>query len=80
MTVNSWDTLGASRETTFLLNVTCVGTMGRLCIPLASPISFVFFETIHDPLSAIPCRLGPNMKTSTEHTFPAFVICVGPVG
>ena len=37
--VNSWAVLGASREPTFPFNVTCVGTMGRLGMPLAS---FIF--------------------------------------
>ena len=55
--------------------------MSRLGIPLASPIFCGFFETIHDPLSALPCPLGPNvnrwaaLKTSTEPTFPVFVTC-----
>ena len=35
--VNSWEALGASREPTFSVNVTFVGTMCRLSIPLASP-------------------------------------------
>ena len=84
--VNSWDGLGASREPTFPLNTKCVGTMGRLGIPLASPILCRFFETIHDLLSALPCPLGQNvnrwaaLKTSTEATFPVFVTCVRPVG
>ena len=60
--------------------------MGRLGIPLASPIFCGFFETIHDPISALPCPLGPNvdrwaaLKTSTEPTFPLNPTCVGPVG
>ena len=84
--VNSWAVLGASREPTFPFNVTCVSTMGRLGIPLASPIFCWFFETIHDPLSSLPYPLGPNvnrwaaLKTSTETTFPVFVTCVGQVG
>ena len=84
--MNGWDALGASRAPTFPLNATCVGTMGRLGIPLASPIFCGFFETIHDPLSTLPCPLGSNvdrwaaLKTSTEPTFPVFVTCVGAVG
>ena len=84
--VNSWNALGASREPTFPLNVTCVGTMGRLGIPLASPIFCEFFETIHDPLSALPCPLGPNVNSwaaigaSREPTFPLSVTCVGTMG
>ena len=110
--VHSWDTLGASRELTFPLNATCVGTMGRMSIPLAFPSFADFLDhsrpsqcktlppmgnvrlhlanyshlTIHDPLSALIFPLGPNvdrwaaLKTSTEPTFPVFVICVGPVG
>ena len=37
--VNRWAVLGASREPTFSLNVTCVGQVGRLGMPLAS---FIF--------------------------------------
>ena len=61
--LNCWDALGASREPTFQVFVTCVGTMGRLGITLASSIFCGFFETIHDPLSAIPCPLGPNVNS-----------------
>ena len=83
--VNSWDALGASREPTFPLNVTCVCPVGRLGIPLASPIFCGFFEAIHDPLSAIPCPIGPNVNSwdaigaSREPTmsFPLNVTCVG---
>ena len=84
--VNSWAVLGASREPTFPFNVTCVGTMGRLGMPLASFIFCWFFETIHDPLSSLPYPLWPNvnrwaaLKTSTEPTFPVLVTCVGQVG
>ena len=84
--VNRWAVLGASREPTFSLNVTCVGQVGRLGLPLASFIFCSFFETIHDPLSSLPYPLGPNvnrwaaLKTSTEPTFPVFVTCVGQVG
>ena len=84
--VNRWAVLGASREPTFSLNVTCVGQVGRLGMPLAFPIFCRFFETIHDPLSEIPCPLGPNVNSwavlgaSTEPTFPVFVTCVGQVG
>ena len=74
--VNSWGAVGASREPTFPLNATFVGTMGRL-----GPS-----QTSHDPLSALSCPLGPNvdrwaaLKTSTEPTFPVFVTCVCRVG
>ena len=84
--VNSWAVLVASTEPTFPFNVTCVGTMGRLGMPLDSPKFCSFFETIHDPLSSLPYPLGPNvnrwaaLKTSTEPTFPVFVTCVGQVG
>ena len=84
--VNSWAVLGASREPTFPFNVTCVGTIGRLGMPLDSHIFYWFFETIHDPLSSLPYPLGPNvnrwaaLKTSTEPTFPVFVTCVDQVG
>ena len=84
--VNRFAVLGASREPTFSLNVTCVGQVGRLGMPLASFIFCRFFETIHDPLSSLPYPLGPNvnrwaaLKTSTEPTFPVFVTCVGQVG
>ena len=83
--VNRWAVLGASREHTFCLSVTCVGQVGRLGMPLASFIFCWFFETIHDPLSSLPYPLGPNvnrwaaLKTSTEPTFPVFVTCVGQV-
>ena len=59
--------------------------MGRLGKPLASPIFGGFFETNQDPLSAIPCPLGPNVNSwdalgaSREPTFPVLVTCVGPV-
>ena len=84
--VNRWAVLGVSREPLFSLNVTCVGQVGRLGMPLAFPIFCRFFETIHDPLSEIPCPLGPNVNrwadlgASTEPTFPLFVTCVGQVG
>ena len=84
--VNSWAVPGAAREPTFPFNVTCVGTMGRLGMPLASFIFCWFYETIHDPFSSLPYPLGPNvnrwaaLKTSTEPTFPVFVTCVGQVG
>ena len=83
--VNSWAILVASRELTFPFNVTCVGTMGRLGMPMDSPIFCWFFETIHDPLSLLPYPLEPNvnrwvaLKTSTKPTFPVFVTCVGQV-
>ena len=84
--MNRLAVLGTSREPTFPVFVTCVGQVGRLGMPLAFPIFCRFFETIHDPLSEIPCILGPNvntwaaLKTSTEPTFPVFVTCVGQVG
>ena len=84
--MNSWAVLVASREPTFPFNVTCVGQVGRVGMPLASPIFCRFFKTIHDPPSEIPCPLGPNvnrwaaLKASTEPTFPVFVTCVGQVG
>ena len=84
--VNSWAVLVASREPTIPFNVTCVGTMGRLGMPMDSTIFCWFFETIHDPLSLLPYPLEPNvnrwsaLKTSTEPTFPVFVHCVGQVG
>ena len=84
--VNSWAVLGASREPTFHFNVTCVGTMGRLGMPLAFPIFCRFFETIHDPLSSLPYPIGPNVNrwavlvTSREPTFPFNVTCVGIMG
>ena len=83
--VNRWVALKASTEPTFPVFMTCVGAVFRMGIPLASPISWGFFETIHDPLSALPCPLRPNvnryatLKTSTETTFPVFMTCVGPV-
>ena len=50
------------------------------------PLFFAdFSETIHEPLSALPCPLAVNvnrseaLKTSTEPTFKFFVTCVGPV-
>ena len=80
--VNRWAALKTSTEPTFPVFVTCVGPVDRMGIPLASPIFCWFFETIHDPLSRIPCPLGPNvkrwaaLKTSTEPRFPVFVTCV----
>ena len=84
--VNSWAVLGASTEPTFRVFVTCVGQLGRLGMPLAFPIFCRFFKTIQDPLSEIPCPLGPNVNSwavlgaSTESTFRVFVTCVGQVG
>ena len=113
--VNSWSVLGASREPTFPFNVTCVGQVGRLGMPLASlifcvhrthisrfrdlcgsggqtghtigfPYFLPIFKTIHDPLSEIPCPLGPNVNSwavlgaSREPTFPFNVTCVGTMG
>ena len=60
--MNSWDFLGAFTELTFSLNVTFV------CIQWADfayhwlALFFLFFETIHDPFSAIFCPLGPNVN------------------
>ena len=74
--VNRWAVPGAFREPTFSLNVTCVGQVGRMGMPLASPIFCRFFKTIHDPLSEIPCHLGPNVNrwavlgASREPHFP----------
>ena len=82
--VNSWDALEASREPTLFLNMTCVGTTSRPGIPLASPIFCRFFGTIHDPLSALPCPLGPNvnrwraLRASRKPKFPVFVNCMVP--
>ena len=84
--MNRWAVLGASREPTFSLNVTCVGQVGRLGMPLASFIFCRFFKTIQDPLSEIPCHLGPNVNSwavlgaSREPTFPFNVTCVGTMG
>ena len=84
--VNRWAVLGASSEPTFSLNVTCVGQVGRLGMPLAFPLFCRFFETIHDPLSELPCPLGPNVNSwaalgaSREPTFPFNMTCVGTVG
>ena len=84
--VNRWAVKGAFRERTFSLNVTCVGQVGRMGMPLASPIFCRFFKTIHDPLSEIPCPLGPNVNrwavlgASREPTFSLNVTCVGQVG
>ena len=81
--VNRWAALKTSTEHTFPFFVTCVGQVGRLGMPLASPIFCRFFETIHDPLSEIPCPLGPNVNSwavlgaSREPTFPFNVTCVG---
>ena len=84
--MNRWAALKTSTEPTFPVFVTCVGQVGRLGMPLSFPIFCRFFKTIHDPLSEIPYPLGSNvnrwaaLKTSTEHTFPVFVTCVGQVG
>ena len=75
-----------STEPTFPVFVTCVGPVGRLGIPLASPIFCGFCETIHEPLSALPCPLGPVVDrwaalcASREPTFPLNVTCVGTMG
>ena len=80
--MNSWDAVEASREPTLFLNMTCVGTTSRLGIPLASPNLCRFFGTIHDPLSALPSVLGPNVNrwqalgASRKPKFPVFVTCV----
>ena len=79
--MNRWEALKTSTEPTFSLNVTCVGQVGRLGMPLASPIFCRFFKTIHDPLSEIPCPLGPNVNSwavlgaSREPTFPLSDLC-----
>ena len=84
--VDRWADLKTSTEPTFPVFVSCVGPVGRLGIPLACPIFCGCFVTIHEPFSAMPCPLGPNvdrwaaLKTSAEPTFPVFVTCVGPVG
>ena len=81
--VNRWAALKTSTEPTFPVFVTCVGQVGRLGMPLASPIFCRFFKTIHDPLSEIPCPLGTNVNSwavlgaSREPTFPYNVTCVG---
>ena len=60
--------------------------VGRLGMPLASSIFCRFFKTIHDPLSEIPCPLGPNVNSwavlgaAREPTFPFNVTCVGTMG
>ena len=76
--VNSWDDLEASREPTLFLNMTRLDTTSRLGIPLASPIFCRFFGTIHDPLSALPCPLGPNVNR-WRALGAVFVNCVVPV-
>ena len=84
--MNSWLIPGASREPTFPFNMTCVGTVGRLGMPLDFPIFCWFFETIHDHLSSLPYPLGPNVNrwavlgASREPTFSLNVTCVGHVG
>ena len=84
--VNRWAALKTSTEPTFPVFVTCVGQVGRLGMPLASPIFCRFFETIHDPLSSLPYPLGPNVNSwavlgaSREPTFPFDMTCVGTIG
>ena len=84
--VNRWPALKTSTEPTFPVLVTCVSQVGRLGLPLAFPIFCRFFETIHDPLSEIPCPLGPNVNSwavlvaPRESTFPFNMTCVGTVG
>ena len=84
--MNRWAALKTSTEPTFPVFVTCVGQVGRLGMPLASTIFCPFFKTIQDPLSEIPCPLGPNVNSwdvlgpSREPTFSVFVTCVGQVG
>ena len=60
--VNSWDFLGAFTELTFSLNVkfVCIQWADFECHWLT--LFSAFFETIHDPLSAIFCPLGPNVN------------------
>ena len=75
-----------STEPTFRVFVTCVGPVGRMGTPLASPNFCGFCETIHDPLSAIPCPIGVNVDrwaaigASREPTFHLNVTCVGTKG
>ena len=71
--MNSWDAVGASREPKFPLNVTCVGRLGT---PLSSPIFCRIFETIHNPLSAKPCHLDPNVNSQDA----LGLYCVGTMG
>ena len=84
--VNRWAALKTSTEPTFPVFVTCVGQVGRLGMPLASPVFCRFFKTIHDPLIEIPCPLGPNVNSwavlgaSREPTFPFNVTCMGTMG
>ena len=83
--MNRWAAMKTSTEPTFPVFVTFVGQVGRVGMPMASPIFCRFFKTIQDPLSEIPCPLGPNVNSwaglgsSTEPTFPVFVTCVGQV-
>ena len=84
--VNRWAALKTSTEPTFPVILTGVGQVGRLGMPLASPIFCRFFKTIHDPLSEIPYPLGPNVNrwavlgASREPTLSLNVTCVGQVG
>ena len=84
--VNRCAALKTSTEPIFPVFVTCVGQVCRLAMPLAFPIFCRFFETIHDPLSEIPCNLGRNVNSwavlgaSREPTFPFNMTCVGTVG
>ena len=84
--VNRWAALKTSTEPTIPVFVTCVSQVGRLGMPLASHLFCRFFKTIHDPLSEIPCPIGPNVNrwavlgASREPTFSLNVTCVGQVG
>ena len=57
--------------------------MGRLSIPLALRIFFGFFETIHDPLSALPCthsakceQMGRPVNVHRTHISRFCDLCV----
>ena len=81
-----WSTLKTSTENTFPVFVTYVGPVGRMVIPLASPIFCGFFEKIHDPLKAIHSPLWQNVNSwndlgaSRELTFPLSMTCVSTKG
>ena len=84
--MNSCDALRASREPTFPLSV----TVWAQCSDWAYHWLSLFFADFFIPFTTLslhyPAPLGPNvniwatLKTSTEHTLPVFVTCVGPVG
>ena len=88
--VNSWDTIGASREPTFPL---CKRDLCGHYWQNEHTIGFPHFLLIFlDHLRPCQCIILPpraymcnvnrwaSLKTSTELTFAVFVICVGPVG